>query len=127
MRSNCFGHILIILMAIQSIIGVVDAHQYHQSGLEHIEFDQNHDHIEHYGHSSMSLNVNLDHELEFTNHFQEHNDQDCHHCCHCHTYTGSALLPRFSLDLVPLASINFHYSERSVPIVLTTFLRPPIA
>lgn len=50
----------------QSMVAVSDIHQSHQSGVEHLEFEH-------------------DHEIDSVSNSQEEtNSFDCHHCCHCH-------------------------------------------
>ena len=70
-------YFLLALLALQSVVATSDAHQSHQSGAEHLNFDTSHQHAdetEHFDHNSESES--------------QHSDWDCHHCCHCHGMTN---------------------------------------
>lgn len=67
MVRKWLSYILVMLIALQSVVAVADAHQAHQSAMEHLEFEHEHD-------------VNADIEAPVSDLAQD----DCHHCCHCH-------------------------------------------
>ena len=60
--------LLATLIALQSVIAIADAHQFHQTGQKHLEF--NHQHTE-------PQNQQLDQQEQDTT-----DNMDCHHCCH---------------------------------------------
>lgn len=99
------------LILLQSIAVVADSHQSHQSGVDHVTFDD-HSHAD-------------DADL---NHLDSPNDLDCHHCCHCHSAVGSVMVSRYTL--LSLASSN---QAVYVPYVFkftsepqASLFRPPI-
>ena len=62
--------LLVLAVSFQSISSVTDIHQSHQSGVEHLEFEHDHE--------DESVSKSQD----------ETNSFDCHHCCHCHGGTS---------------------------------------
>lgn len=60
---------MILLIALQSVGSLADAHSAHQSGIEHLVFEHDHDQNE-----PVQTNDDKDTDKAF----------DCHHCCHCH-------------------------------------------
>lgn len=99
-----------VLMAFQSVFAIADMHQSHQSGLEHLEFTHNHD-------GEINQEKNLLGE----------SDYDCHHCCHCHGPSFSAIASGpFSLTInidQHLNTLPFsNYSSKNFSLLL----RPPI-
>jgi hypothetical protein len=66
---------LVALIAMQSVVAIADAHQSHQKGTEHLEFEHEHEHD--------SVHA-IDHASVIENSAPSPNQYDCHHCCHCH-------------------------------------------
>ena len=91
--------LLAVLIAVQSMTAMADAHRFHQSGTDHLTFNHDHDS------SDTSL---ADASSTFS--------QDCHHCCHCHgmahIYLGG------SLDILVHTTLgkgssNYHFTYLS--------------
>ncbi|MCG8312675.1 MAG: hypothetical protein MI976_05615 [Pseudomonadales bacterium] len=78
MMRQYIAYILVALLAMQSIVALADAHQYHQTGSEHIVFDK------HYEISGSEPNLIQTNIVDYT----QENTMDCQHCCHCHGSTG---------------------------------------
>ena len=110
-------YFLLALLALQSVVATSDAHQSHQSGAEHLNFDTSHQHAdetEHFDHNSESES--------------QHSDWDCHHCCHCHGHLSSMVLSTVvHLDLSLALSAYVRYVDAYPPEIFDSFLRPPIA
>lgn len=115
MRQRVLTYAVLILIVLQSGMAMGDAHQLHQSGNEHVAFDQTHQHLD--GPESDK------HHVEDASSLQE---RDCHHCCHCHSHFCPAILvPTESTLLSRGSSPVPDYSENAFPDTFETFLRPP--
>ena len=73
--------LLAALIALQSVAAMADAHRFHQSGTEHLNFDHEHD--------SAPADSAKKTSMEATKAADPASSvlQDCHHCCHCHGMT----------------------------------------
>lgn len=101
-------------MTFQSAAGLADIHTAHQSGLEHISYDD-HQHNEDEQHIVLDDKTNQE-------------VPDCHHCCHCHGHsTPSIVLALDRIDSVKSSSPVPAYLDKVFPETFETFLRPPIA
>ena len=100
--------LLVLAVSFQSISSVTDIHQSHQSGVEHLEFE--HDHENHAGSDEKEENLNF----------------DCHHCCHCHGSLNPSLLPTtieisyLEINQSIQETEKFHYRT-----LTSRLLRPP--
>lgn len=129
--KSFLANILALLVALQSFAAIADIHQYHQNGLDHLEFK--HDHkllaeniaVENLGAAGDSLVLKLDNaDLKES----KLPSKDCHHCCHCHTHGHHAILNTFT-DSAPQERIaalsKYHFPTISFdPFPL---FRPPSA
>jgi hypothetical protein len=110
--------ILTILIAFQSVVAMADAHQSHQSGSDHVEFEHNHS-------AELEVSVNdAEEELvaELVGQF------DCHHCCHCHGMSPVFLAAQsFGLALPWLNRTGSGYFVEYPSVSIPPGLRPPIA
>lgn len=107
-------YLLLLLMTIQSVATQADAHAEHQSGTEHLSFED-HQHPANPDHFSSP-------ELF------EDQERDCHHCCHCHGHFSPAILiSAHGISLFKNSSPVPDYSENTFPDPLEAFLRPPKA
>ena len=116
MKLRAFTYLLLLLMTFQSAAGLADIHTAHQSGLEHLTFED-HQHTE----------TEDDHFVDFHNQF-ESDERDCHHCCHCHGHSTPAII--IAVDRIFMAkssSLIPDYPDKTIPDTFETFLRPPIA
>lgn len=114
MKLRAFTYLLLLLMTFQSAAGLADIHTAHQSGLEHLTFED-HQHLEdeHHGDSVVQ---------------SENGERDCHHCCHCHGHSTPAIV--ITIDRIFMAkssSLIPDYVDKATPDTFATFLRPPIA
>lgn len=75
MIRHCLNCLLAALIALQSVVAMADAHRFHQSGTEHLDFNHKHELAEAASFSDTELNA-ADPVPSDT--------LDCHHCCHCH-------------------------------------------
>jgi hypothetical protein len=110
--------ILTVVVVFQSVVAMADAHQSHQSGSDHVEFEH-----EHRAGSDRPVN-----NLEETTSAVSPVQFDCHHCCHCHGMS-SVFLAAHSFGL-PLSWSNQTVKYRSVEYLSLSpspGLRPPIA
>lgn len=116
MSKRLLTYLILALVVFQSAAGVADAHQSHQSGTEHLTFDD-HQHT----HDDIETHDNL---VDGT----EGQERDCHHCCHCHGHLNHAVLIKplgFTLNQSPTSVSD--YSESFPSKVINPLLRPPIA
>lgn len=111
MRHKPLIILLLLAVSFQSVSAVSDVHQSHQSGVEHLEFEHDHE-------SEPEIKTD-----------DESNSFDCHHCCHCHGGHVSSFLHR------PLNNLIFQELDQSIQIdgqsfqegVSSRLLRPPQA
>jgi hypothetical protein len=73
--------LLAVLIAVQSVAAMADAHQFHQAETEHLTF--NHEHDSTAAHSATKILMKATNVADPASTFS----QDCHHCCHCHGMT----------------------------------------
>lgn len=111
--------LLALLIALQSVNTMADAHQLHQSGTEHLEFD----------HSHQPPDTEVYNQL--TKQAPEKPDQslyDCHHCCHCHGH-GSVILAGAASHVAALFSGNGQadFQANLTSSIPPSLFRPPIA
>jgi hypothetical protein len=102
--------LLLLAVSFQSISAVADVHQSHQSGVEHLEFEHDHD-------SEPEIKTD-----------DESRSFDCHHCCHCHGGHVSSFLHRtFNLVFLELDQSIQIYGQSFQKGVSSRLLRPPQA
>lgn len=117
MLKNGIQWLMIILIATQSVWSMADAHSAHQSGLEHLEFEHQHDdaHPAKQGIEKSTLDASQA-------------DFDCHHCCHCHG-AHSSFITSFYASVSLFGQSPQHSFTK--PLELTqqpsVFFRPPRA
>ncbi|WP_239923696.1 hypothetical protein [Agaribacterium haliotis] len=93
---------------------MADIHAAHQSGLEHLTFDD-HQHPE----GELLTDSIAQHES---------GEHDCHHCCHCQGHSSPALALAFDrIYLNKIPSPVPDYSDNAITDIIETFLRPPKA
>lgn len=119
MLRQYLAFLLTALIALQSVAAVADAHQFHQSGTEHLTFD--HDHSQLTDKLQPKRQSKIDNPDVSTN-------LDCHHCCHCHGH-GSVALTGAASHLVALFSGKGQadYQASFTSLIPTSLFRPPIA
>ena len=118
MLRKFLSYMLVTLIAMQSLLAIADVHQDHQTGTEHLVFEQDHQH-EH--------TADLLMEFEDQTDSSSPEDSDCHHCCHCHGMSGPFLgANKSELNLLhsrqQLSKNNLAYLSN----LLLPALRPPI-
>ena len=109
--------LVVALIALQSVTAIIDSHQLHQSGQEHLSFEHEHpsDPIGQFV-SEELLALNVDSSL-----------YDCHHSCHCHG--ASNLFVSGGNSGFILSAENeksFEYQLNLPSITLLPAYRPPI-
>ncbi len=110
-------YLLLALMAVQSVTAMADVHSAHQTGVEHLSFDA-HDHENQDGYDHNSKH----------GHAEFFDEPDCHHCCHCHGHTTTAILAvSLSIHSLDNPYILSAYLADIAPEPLANFLRPPIS
>lgn len=115
MTIRVLTYLLLLLMTLQSSAALADVHDAHQSGVEHLSFED-HDHE--------VQNDQIHNLLEAS---EDHGD-DCHHCCHCHGQCSPAvIISSQSISLALNTCAKSNYSDNTCPEAYETFLRPPIA
>jgi len=107
--------IFVILLLLQSVATMADIHASHQSGIQHLTFDDDH-------HDASSPTDDILKKVDSKTKF------DCHHCCHCHGIHHYWIV--MSMPLLPpvIEKQNFlsqRYILPSSPLDLR--LRPPIS
>ncbi|MCH9692457.1 MAG: hypothetical protein K0U59_10440 [Gammaproteobacteria bacterium] len=116
MSKRFLTYFILALVVFQADAGVADAHQSHQSGTEHLTFDD---------HQHSQADVEVDHNLADG---PEDQERDCHHCCHCHGHFSPPVLVKPSgFALKKSSTSNSDYSENFPSKVINPLLRPPIA
>ena len=110
MRYKLLIILLLLAVSFQSISAVSDVHQSHQSGVEHLEFEHDHD-------SESEIKTD-----------DGSNSFDCHHCCHCHGgHVSSFLHPTFNLFFRELDQFIEIYDQSFQKDISSRLLRPPQA
>lgn len=110
--------LLAFLIAVQSVAAMVDVHQFHQSGKEHLTFD----------HSHQSSDTDNGNRL-----VKQSPDQpgqplyDCHHCCHCHGHASVVLAVSLSNYTIYSGTELADYQAHLTSTIPTSLFRPPIA
>lgn len=102
--------IILLLMAVsfQSIASVYDIHQSHQSGVEHLEFEHEHEEL---------ADIEVQDDLK---------SFDCHHCCHCHGGQVTSLLPALmNLSYIQLKQAINILEQSFKSNLISRLLRPP--
>lgn len=101
-------------MTCQSLMSLADTHAAHQSGIEHLSFE---DHV----HSD-----DLEHHNDLKS-ASDSTEKDCHHCCHCHGHASPAIcFPAATPTIEKLVLINSAYLGEHKIAPITSLLRPPI-
>ena len=119
MLKRALTYFVLTLIVLQSGLAMGDAHQLHQSGAEHVVFDESHQHLDGLE-SEKHQTKDLDSDASSSQKW------DCHHCCHGHfcpailVSTDHILLPKHSSPIPT-------YSENAFPDTYEAFLRPPKA
>lgn len=121
MFKRVLTYFLLALIVLQSSVAMGDAHQLHQSGTEHVVFDNKHAHfdgLEAQNHDADALQLGT----------VSHHASDCDHCCHCHGhYCSVALMSLVSVIIPKIATPIPSYSENAFTDSFDSFLRPPRA
>ncbi|MBL4868533.1 MAG: hypothetical protein JKY67_19385 [Pseudomonadales bacterium] len=110
MLRKWLSYLLVVLISIQSVVAIADAHQSHQKGKPHVDFNHDHD-------SSTIIKIQRDE----TGAVQ----YDCHHCCHGHscfsvTAINNSFPGKASKDHIPYHHFIYSSNQTSPDI------RPPI-
>ncbi len=113
--------LLVALIALQSVVAMADAHQVHQSGIEHLDSA---------GPDGTSGDASADLSSTDSTGQTQPGDSilDCQHCCHCHAMAHlfvSSDQHNFSLALSGL--LRSDYRESYFSTVVSENFRPPIA
>jgi|GEM_PF-473218 len=107
---------LVILIALQSVVAIADVHQTHQTGTQHLEYDQ-----DHRSHSASEKQT-------FEKDSNAVSEYDCHHCCHCHGMAHFFLPSQNnSLDTPSSEQRILDFRLKYPSAFVTPDLRPPIA
>lgn len=114
MSKRFLTYFILVLVVFQSAAGIADAHQSHQSGTEHLTFDD---------HQHVHEDAEVDHNLAEG---YEDQERDCHHCCHGH-FSPAVLVKPSGFALRKSSRSNSDYSENFPSKVINPLLRPPIA
>ncbi|WP_080641856.1 hypothetical protein [Teredinibacter turnerae] len=121
MVKRALTYILLVLVVLQSAVAMGDTHQLHQSGSEHLVFDD--DHL-----PDAERADNHVHEHDLNSDSSNNQKFDCHHCCHCHGHFSPAIV--ISPDRVHLAKASPplpEYRTSTLPENHESLLRPPRA
>lgn len=118
---NLVAYIFIALIGVQSIVAVADAHQMHQVGTEHIEWNQNFDNHDQWQASQQFYNS------EQIEHIDSHH-LDCQHCCHCHWHSSMIYLGNsLALSQISSLTLSFPITIGASSAYPQSLLRPPIS
>ena len=121
MLKRALTYVVLILVVLQSGMAMGDAHRLHQSGTEHVVFDENHRHLD-------GLGAEKHHAEEVGSDDVSSEKWDCHHCCHCHGHFYSVILMSAERILLSKSTSPVpDYSENTFPDTFEAFLRPPKA
>ncbi len=111
MVKNLLTLLLVSAISFQSIAAVSDMHESHQTGVEHLDFEHDHDQLE----------LKIDKQ-------DSQKSYDCHHCCHCHgSHLTSLLPPSINLTLLYGNQIIPNLNQTLENAYLSRLLRPPKA
>jgi len=109
MKLRCLTYMLLLLMTFQSSVSLADMHAPHQTGFDHLTFED-HQHA-----------VNVVEQLGV-------DERDCHHCCHCHGHICIAvIISSEPTQLNKATPILLVYLDKAPLETFESFLRPPIA
>lgn len=107
MSKKILCHVLLLLIALQSVLAVADIHQNHQTVGKHVESQVDHAH----GENAAQAGGDVD---------------DYHHCCHCHASTIKLIA---SPSLFPLAQLSsermLEYDYQISTPQISSLYRPP--
>lgn len=110
--------VMALMIALQSVAAIADAHQSHQSGTRHLEFDQPYQ------------SADTDNEIQLTKQAPDRPDQslyDSPHCCHCHGH-GFMTLVGSSLHFAIFSGTELvDYQTTLTSVIPASLFRPPIA
>lgn len=82
-------HLLLILtFVVQPASTLADVHQFHQSGAEHLGFENHNPAGDH-----LTSNAVAGNSVDTGKSFDGGTKLDCHHCCHCHGVACGLGLP----------------------------------
>ena len=111
-------YVVLILMTTQSVGAMADVHSLHQTGTEHLNFSDGHEHLE-------PIEQHLG-DLESAEHSEQ--SWDCHHCCHCHGHSCFAVVMSATDYIPPLDSSSAALNKDSIKLeAYRRIFRPPIA
>ena len=100
---------MIALIALQSMTVVLDVHQFHQSGLNHILTNSQLIEID----PISAMDVDSDWQFEDAKSIPgDVIDLDCDHCCHCHGMMSFFVVNGFKYD--PAMSLSDKVAERQI-------------
>jgi len=110
---------MITLIALQSVVSIADAHQFHQSGTEHISYETVHSHDD---------DQALVRAETVTPEAASASQIDCQHCCHCHG-TGQVILAMNQVNSFnnQLSKISSLYRIEYLSFSTTPDNPPPIS
>lgn len=118
MIKRWFMMIMALVIASQSVAAIADAHQFHQSGTQHQEFNHSHQ------------SSDRDNDTHLVNQSPDKPNQplfDCHHCCHCHGHASVVLAGSLSRFAIFSGTELADYQAHLTSTIPTSLFRPPIA
>jgi hypothetical protein len=110
--------VMALMIALQSVAAIADAHQSHQSGTLHLEFNQPYQ------------SADTDNEIQLTEQAPDKPGQslyDCPHCCHCHGHGFMALVGSSSPLAIFSGVVLGDYRATLTSVIPASLFRPPIA
>jgi len=118
MIKRWFMMVMALMIALQSVAAIADAHQLHQSGTQHLTFD----------HSHQSSDIDNGNQLVKQSPVQPGQPlYDCHHCCHCHGHASVVLAGSLSHFAFFSGTELADYQAHLTSTIPTSLFRPPIA
>jgi hypothetical protein len=118
MFKNSIQWLMIILIATQSVWSMADTHSAHQSGLEHLKFEHQHD-------DAHPQDADIQKDVSTAN---KQANFDCHHCCHCHGAHSSFITSFYSsVSLFGQSPQHSFTNPLELAQQPSAFFRPPRA
>lgn len=116
-------HLLLILtFVVQPASTLADVHQFHQSGVEHLGFENDKQAGDHLISSTVDINTSA---VDINK--SSGTQPDCHHCCHCHGVACCVGLPVTQVLECEYGTFTQKndYAARVYPSVHEKQFRPP--
>lgn len=118
MVRKYLSYTLLLLFTMQAVAALADVHQFHQTGVNHLEVTDNYDSPPDAEQQTPTRGISA-----------ALADQiDCDHCCHCHGISGFSLMASYNAEHTAFSmSVPINYRASYLSAFIAIDIRPPIA